>query len=134
MAATQNPNGERAADDLNEVFEALAAAPRRRLLASLLEADPGEEVHLPAAATTSETSVDPEKLRVELYHHHLPMLAEAGFVDWESDPLVAARGPDFPAVAAVLEALESEAVVRPDSPGVDRGGPMDGRRVDSGQF
>lgn len=134
MGATYYPNAGRGVDDWDDVFEALAAEPRRRLLASLLEAERGEAVHLPEAATAPEAGADPEKMRVELYHRHLPALAEAGFVDWETDPLVATRGPDFPAVAAVLEALDSEAVLRSGSPSVDGGGRTDGRQVDSGPF
>lgn len=134
MGATSKPNGERAAERWNDVFDALASEPRRQLLASLLAAEPGEAVDLPDAATAPDAPADTEKMRVELYHHHLPMLADAGFVDWETDPLVAARGPDFPAVAVVLEALESGAVVGPDSLRLDGRGRSDGRRVDSGNF
>lgn len=134
MGATHCPNGERAADSWNDVFDALASQPRRRLLASLLEVAPGESVPLPEGAMAPATPTDAEEMRVELYHRHLPTLAEAGFVDWETDPLVATRGPDFPAVAAVLEALESADVIRPDSLRVDGRERRDGRRVDSGQF
>lgn len=134
MGATYCPNGERAAADWNDVFDALAAEPRRRLLSSLLAADPGEAVHLPEAAMASEAPADTGRLRVALYHRHLPTLAEAGFVNWETDPLVAVRGPDFPAVAAVLEALESEAVIRLDSLNPDGCGRIDGGRVDSGRY
>lgn len=134
MGAPSCPNGERAADSCNDVFDALAAEPRRRLLASLLEVAPGESVPLPEAAMAPATPIDAEKMRVGLYHRHLPTLAEAGFVDWETDPLVATRGPDFPAAAAVLEALESEGVIRPDSLRVDGRERPDGRRVDSGRF
>jgi len=48
---------------------------------------------LPESAAMPNCPPDPDVLCVELYHAHLPMLAEMGFITWETDPLVASRGP-----------------------------------------
>lgn len=134
MGATYDPNGTRAEEEWNDVFDALASGPRRRLLASLLEAGPGEAVRLPDAAAASGSATDTERTRLELYHQHLPALADAGFVDWERVPFRATRGPDFQAVAAVLGALDAEAVVRPEALCADGPEPPDDHRVDPSQF
>lgn len=127
MAATSRRDGKRSSDRWNDVFEALSAAPRRRLVGALLEVGPGDAVHLPAAATPPDGG-DADGLRAALYHRHLPALAEAGFVDWETDPLVAVRGPDFEVVADVLEAVDPAVDADVDSLAVDwREGTDDGR-------
>jgi len=43
------------------------------------------------------------------------MLAEMDFITWETDPLVASRGPRFDEVAVVFDALHSTADSIPDS-------------------
>lgn len=106
-------DGRRVNEDRDSVFRALSAAPRRRLVASLVDVPPGEGVPLPESATAPVGSTEPARLRRELHHCHLPMLSELGFVDWEAEPFVAIRGPKFGDVAAVVEAV--------------RGAPEDGR-------
>ena len=100
---------------MSTVFRSLSAEPRRQLIVSLLDAPPDHLVPLPESAAMSDLSVDLEVLRIELYHDHLPMLEENGFITWKTEPLVAARGPRFDEVAAVFNALHSEATDIPDS-------------------
>jgi hypothetical protein len=64
-------------------------------------------------------AVDPEVLRRELHHRHLPKLSAMGFGEWEADPLVAGRGPRNEEVATVIKALRLNALERPDSLGVE---------------
>ncbi|APW97713.1 hypothetical protein CHINAEXTREME_07965 [Halobiforma lacisalsi AJ5] len=108
-------NGQRVIEGWNRVFEALAAEPRRQLVVSLLDASPDATVPLPESAVNPNVPTDPEVLRRELHHQHLPMLADGGFVEWDADPLVAARGPNFDQVAAVIESLQASATSVPDS-------------------
>lgn len=134
MGATYDSNGTRGEEEWNDVFEALASGPRRRLLASLLAAGPGEAVRLPDAAVAPDSPADAGRTRIGLYHEHLPALSDAGFVEWERDPLRATRGPDFQAVATVLRALDAEAVARPAALCVHGPERVDDNRVDPGQF
>jgi hypothetical protein len=104
------------------VFGALSAEPRRWTVASLLDAPPGAELSLPAAARPPEAAVDgrppdgaAERLRVELVHVHLPKLADPGFVEWGRDPLRVARGPRFEEVAVVVASLDDSADAVPGS-------------------
>lgn len=108
-------NGRRAIERWDRVFEALSAEPRRQLVISLLDAPPEQTVSLPERAINPNVPVDPERLRQELHHCHLPMLADREFVEWEREPLVASRGPQFDEVATVLESLQSTATEIPDS-------------------
>ncbi|QSX00107.1 hypothetical protein [Haloterrigena alkaliphila] len=115
MRTAHHENGEQVIENWNAVFKALSAEPRRQLIVSLLNASPDESVPLPESAIMPNVPPDPETLRMELHHTHLPLLTNRGFVTWDTDPLVAARGPRFDEVAVVFEALHSEATAIPDS-------------------
>lgn len=97
------------------VFRAAAAEPRRQLVVTLLDAQPGETVSLPESAINPDVPQDPQTLRRELFHEHLPLLADAGFVEWDTDPLEAARGPNFDQIGVVFRALHDHAPELPDS-------------------
>lgn len=108
-------DGQRIIEKWDKVFKALSAEPRRQLILSLLDAPPGQSVSLPEHAMTPNNPGDPEKLRQKLYHCHLPSLADQGFINWETDPLVASRGPQFDEIAVVFDALRATATDIPDS-------------------
>jgi hypothetical protein len=108
-------NGELISENWNAVFESLSAEPRRQLIVSLMDAPPDQSVPLPESAMMPNVPQDPEVLRTELYHNHLPILADMGFVTWEKEPLVASRGSRFDEVAVVSAALQSAAFNFPDS-------------------
>lgn len=108
-------NGEQLSRSWNRVFRALSAEPRRQLIVSLLDADPGDSVPLPESAVMPNVPPDPQELSVELHHQHLPMLAELGFITWETEPLLASRGPQFEQAAAVFDALHAEAARLPET-------------------
>ena len=107
MDGTNTENSRQKADVWNDAFSALADEPRRRVVVSLLRTAPSDSVPLPEGATARGAAVDPARLRAELYHRHLPHLAERGYVEWETDPLTAFRGPRFGEVATVAEALSA---------------------------
>lgn len=115
MVSVHHGNGEQVIEKWNTVFKALSSEPRRQLIVSLLDARPDEPVPLPESAIMSNVPPDPDVLRQELHHVHLPMLADMEFITWKTDPLVASRGPRFDEVAVVFEALHSEASRIPDS-------------------
>jgi hypothetical protein len=108
-------NAEQVSENWDTVFRSISAEPRRQLLVSLLDAPPDQSVPLPESAAMPNCPSDPDVRRVELYHAHLPMLAEMDFITWETDPLVASRGPRFDEVAVVFDALHSTADSIPDS-------------------
>ncbi|MDZ5811393.1 hypothetical protein U4E84_08545 [Halorubrum sp. AD140] len=115
MTLKNYESGEEVSENWDTVFKSLSAEPRRQLIVSLLDAGADQSVPLPESAAMPNLPLDPEELRVELYHIHLPMLAENDFITWETDPLVASRGPRFDELAVVFEALHSDAANIPDS-------------------
>ncbi|RLM63324.1 hypothetical protein [Halorubrum sp. Atlit-26R] len=115
MTFEHSENGKQVSESWDTVFKSLSVEPRRQLIVSLLDTPPDQSVPLPESAAMPNIPLDPEELRVELYHIHLPILAENGFITWETDPLVASRGPRFNELAVVFDALHSEAANIPDS-------------------
>ncbi|MCL9816387.1 DUF7344 domain-containing protein [Natronocalculus amylovorans] len=97
------------------VFTALSEEPRRQLVASLSDADRDASVSLPLAAMSPTIGPDAETLTIELYHQHLPLLARHGFVEWDEEKDRAWRGPNFTQVEIVMNLLQQNAVVLPDS-------------------
>lgn len=114
MPVAHYEDGERVSENWDTVFKALSAEPRRQLIVSLLDAPADQSVPLPESAAMPNLPVDPETLRIELYHAHLPILEKNGFITYETDPLTASRGPKFDEVAVVFDALHSESVAIPD--------------------
>ncbi|ARS89149.1 hypothetical protein [Natrarchaeobaculum aegyptiacum] len=111
-----SPGGSTASTERwNTVFRAAAAEPRRQLVVSLLDAPPGTSVSLPESAINPDVPQDPQTLRQELYHEHLPLLSDGGFVEWETDPLEASRGPNFDQIGVVFDTLHEHAPELPDS-------------------
>jgi hypothetical protein len=92
----------------NDVFDALAAEPRRQIVVSLLEAPPDRELSLPEAANPPYLLRDPSELTLELVHTHLPKLADNDYVEWQRDPLTVTRGHNFEEVAVIFEALYAD--------------------------
>jgi len=114
MVHRQGEEGSDLVERWDRVFRCVSAEPRRQIIVSLLDAAPGEVLSLPDAAINPNLSVDIDSLRVELYHQHLPLLAENGFVEWDSNPLTVTHGPRFEEVGALFEALHSSAENLPD--------------------
>ncbi len=114
MTAERYRNGKRVIDRWNLVFEALAAEPRRQLIGSLVDAPGGGSVPLPEAAASPTVPPEPDSLRIQLRHRHLPMLEDAGFVRWNEEAFKASRGSRFEEVAVVLETLHHRADSVPD--------------------
>jgi DNA-binding transcriptional ArsR family regulator len=115
MGEKHQKNGQQVSERWNTIFKALSSEPRRQIIVSLLDTGLDQSVPLPESAIMPNVLPDPEVLRQELHHHHLPMLVDLGFITWETEPLVASRGSEFDEVAMVFEALHAEATSIPDS-------------------
>lgn len=92
---------------INNLFDSLADAQRRRLLFALLETE-----QLPGDATYLDTPPDgilaEEFDRIKRLHVHLPKLNDYGFVEWNPHEGGIGRGPEFEEVRPVLEALREQ--------------------------
>lgn len=88
------------------IFRTLTDGARRQIVGSLLEAPPDRWLSLPEAANIPDYRIDPERLRNNLVHNHLPLMEQAGFVEWTDEPFQVARGPRFEEVAAVILSID----------------------------
>ncbi|MEF8777928.1 MAG: hypothetical protein V5A36_03355, partial [Natronomonas sp.] len=66
----------------HRIFQTLSAGTRRQIIGSLLEAPSDRELSLPEAANMPDYRLDSELLQFNLVHNHLPLMAEAGFIEW----------------------------------------------------
>jgi len=110
-----DPGGAAAATERwDQVLEALSARPRRSVLAALSDVPGERRVPLPDAVTVAEPTADATHLEMALRHHHLPLLASAGYVRWSDDPFVVQRGPNYEEVGSLIEVLLSAGEDLPD--------------------
>ncbi|WP_440769445.1 DUF7344 domain-containing protein [Natronorubrum sp. DTA28] len=88
---------------LNELFEVLSKADRRRILTALANANPRHEAEFaPRDFTSDEQGKD---ALTRLHHAHLPKLDEAGFIEWNRSSKTITRGPRFDKIAPVIELM-----------------------------
>jgi hypothetical protein len=111
---------------MDDLFEGLRRAPRRRVLLALLDRERVESTgwRRGGAATADgglsngsagtggggrigDAGVDP--VAVMLHHIHLPRLDDLGFVDYDPDAGVVARGERYDEIRPLLELLDANA-------------------------
>jgi hypothetical protein len=103
-AMSLNPSeGQEWASRWDRLYEALSAEPRRMIIASLRDEPEGRRLPLPEAADSPNRPEDAAKLGKQLRHHHLPLLAEAGYVRWEQEPFIVQRGPRFEEPECIID-------------------------------
>lgn len=118
----RTPDGPDRDGDVDELIDALAAAQRRRVLASLLGREPQ---HVSTLSGTARELIDAHEALLSLYlsgsyeiaavdkellrkrHVHLPKLAEYGFTEWDRDDNVVSRGARFDEIRPFLELLDA---------------------------
>lgn len=90
-------------------FDALANEHRRTLLVALLEENPLD------ATASIPVDEDPgipkpeQQLQIEMYHRHLPKLADEGFIRWNRDTTHVVEGPQFEELRPLLDVVASHA-------------------------
>ena len=99
------PADQKWAERWDQLYEALGAEPRRMIIASLLDGPRERRFPLPDVAESPTQPIDSETLSINLRHHHLPLLAEAGYVCWEDEPFVVQRGPRFDEPAFIISTV-----------------------------
>jgi len=100
-------------DALDRMFDALRHPYRRRILLLVSEHNPREEDEFSVGDLATEDD-DLELLTTELYHAHLPKLAESGYIDWDEETQTIRRGPNFEEVAPLLRLMTEHRDDLPD--------------------
>lgn len=109
--------------DIDSVFDALAAAQRRQVLARLLDHEPqhveklsdasremadAHEAFLSQYLSGSHESAAVDKELLRIYFVHLPKLVEYGFAEWDRDTEIVTRGPRFDEIRPFLDLLDDQ--------------------------
>jgi len=89
---------------LDRMFAVLSHPYRRRILLLVSEHNPRAEDEFAVDDLSTEDD-DIELLTTELYHVHLPRLAEAGYIDWDREAATIRRGPKFDEIAPLLRLM-----------------------------
>ena len=91
-------------NSLDRMFDALSHPYRRRILLLVSEHNPRDEDEFSVEELATEDD-DLELLSTELYHAHLPKLAESGYIEWDEDIHSIRRGPNFDEIAPLLRLM-----------------------------
>lgn len=90
--------------DWDTLFDALGDVHRRRILVALLDHNPQQiPVQVPEDVCVGERKLEP--LQLEMIHHHLPLLADAGYVTWDREKHQVEKGPAYSEIRPTLELL-----------------------------
>lgn len=99
---------------LNRVFDVLSHHYRRRILALVDDHDPHVKREFDVEDLATEDD-ELEFLETELYHVHLPKLAEAGYIEWNEEAQKFWRGPAFEEIAPLFRLLDEYQDELPDA-------------------
>ena len=94
----------------NTLYRSLQRPVRRRLLFNLLEHNPKDALLVPENVHVGETELD--RLNLELIHHHLPLLEEAGLIRWDRESGRVHKGRNIAEIRGSLEAIRENDPLR----------------------
>ena len=97
----------------DSIFEALSDPYRRQLLVALLDHNPQDDDDRDPLNIVSE-GAEPEVLEARLFHNHLPMLEEMGYIIWDRDAHEIQKGPDWDEIAPLLTLIHDHRDELPD--------------------
>ena len=95
------------ANPLNESFEVLSHQFRRRILMAVARQnlENEEDIVSESMGDVHEKDEALETLQLQLYHRHLPKLAESGFINRDRDSDTITRGPRFEEIEPLLRLM-----------------------------
>lgn len=90
-------------------FDALANEHRRRLLVDLLEENSLDATAYIPVDEDSGILKTEQQMQIEMYHQHLPKLADEGFIYWNQNTNEIVKGPQFEELWPLLEVVAPHA-------------------------
>lgn len=90
-----------ASEAVDSMMDALRSRTRRMVLIALL----GDAAETGIATLTRK--MNHGNARMQLYHNHLPKLADAGYIEWGSDTDTVSRGPNFAEIEPLVQLLRA---------------------------
>lgn len=99
--ATSTAPTERGGVDLATVFRSLNDHSRRQILEALRKRNPRQGAEF-STAEFLPNGEDRDSVEVQLRHTHLPLLDDAGFIDWNAEMGTITRGPKFEEIEPML--------------------------------
>lgn len=97
--------GKSGRDQWNRVLYQLSAEPRRQIITSLSNVPNERWLRLLGDVFRLTDNIDQKAFAIKLKHHHLPSLADVGYIRWESNPLCVQRGPNFEEAENIVQIL-----------------------------
>jgi predicted transcriptional regulator len=91
-------------EPINRLFGVLSHPHRRRILRTIAEANP-RQIDEFTPEEFGADGRDLDRFRLELYHVHLPKLADAGYIDWDRSAGTVCRGPNYEEIEPTLDLL-----------------------------
>jgi hypothetical protein len=102
----------------DEIVDAMSHLYRRRLLVALADHNPQDDTDAQEAAAALGAilngEVDSATVEIELYHNHLPKLADEGFIVWHPDTGEIERGPNWEKIEPLIRLLRDHQDELPD--------------------
>jgi hypothetical protein len=99
---------------IDEVLLVLSNVHRRRMLLKLLDHNPRDERMELTDRAAEEADATLDELEIEMFHVHLPKLAEEGFVDWDREAEEVTKGPRFDEIRPLLQLMVDHADELPE--------------------
>jgi len=92
-------------DSLNTMFDVLSHGARRQILVELADHNPRTEAEFETEEFVADAG-NPDSPEIQLHHIHLPKLADAGFINWDSQTETITRGPRFSEIEPLLVVID----------------------------
>lgn len=101
---------------LDAMFDVLCKSYCRCILLAVSDHNPRKEDEFTPDAFAPDGADDDEleRLKLELFHSHLPKLAEKGYIEWNRDTETIRRGPNFDDIAPLLKLMDDHQDELPD--------------------
>jgi hypothetical protein len=99
--------------EFDTALSALADPYRRQLFLALLEHNPQDDDDTDPLDLVPEKD-EPEILKTELVHNHLPKLEEMGFITWNRTTNKISKGPNWDEIAPLLKLIDKHKDELPD--------------------